>query len=181
MPRCLRRDTLASLKDRIPALFADWARIAAGEPRGRVPCIAPDLESAKRGSAPALFPDLHAYESSNGINECGGPWQNWVTEQTQLHMLEFEAQTMIHRIAPTPLLMVVPGNDVTVRTSSQLAAFGKAREPKELVFLDKAGHFDVYRGECFKGNIAAQIEFLKAHLNNLISIQPEDKPKPSRS
>ncbi|KAL6228972.1 hypothetical protein BDW75DRAFT_250306 [Aspergillus navahoensis] len=153
-----------AFQDRIPALFADRARIAAGEPRGRVPCIAPDRETAKIGSAPVLFPDLHAYDALEGIDKCGGTWENWVTEQTQLHMLEFEAQAMIHRIAPTPLLMVVPGNDVTVQTSSQLAAFGKAREPKELVFLDKAGHFDIYRGEYFERNIAAQIKFLKAHL-----------------
>jgi fermentation-respiration switch protein FrsA (DUF1100 family) len=51
-----------------------------------------------------------------------------------------------------------------VRTSSQLAAFGKAREPKESAFLDKAGHFDIYRGEYFERNIAAPIQFLKAHL-----------------
>lgn len=112
-----------------------------------------------------LFPDLHAYQSFDGIYECGGRWENWVTEQTQLHMLEFEAQSMIHRIAPTPLLMVVPGNDNTVLTSSQLVAFGKARGPKQLVLLDKAGHFDIYRGEYFERNIAAQIEFLKAHLH----------------
>ncbi|KAE8312092.1 Alpha/Beta hydrolase protein [Aspergillus transmontanensis] len=153
-----------AFKDRIPALLADRARIAAGEPRGRVPCIAPDREIAKSSSAPVLFPDLHAYDSFRGIHECGGSWENWVTEQTQLHMLEFEAQAMIHRITPTPLLMVVPGNDVTVRTSSQLAAFGKAGEPKELVYLDKAGHFDVYQGEYFERNIAAQIAFLKTHL-----------------
>ncbi|KAJ5529902.1 hypothetical protein N7527_003295 [Penicillium freii] len=133
-----------AFQDRIPELFADRARIAAGEPRDRVPCIAPDRENAKIGSAAALFPDLHAYDAFEGIDKC--------------------AQAIIHRIAPTPLLMVVLGNDVTVRTSSQLAAFRKAREPKELVFLDKAGHFDIYRGEYFERNIAAQIQFLKAHL-----------------
>jgi fermentation-respiration switch protein FrsA (DUF1100 family) len=85
-----------------------------------------------------------------------------VTQQTQLHMLEFEAQSMIHRIAPTPLLMVIPGNDRTVLTSSQLTAFGKAREPKQLVYLEAAGHFDIYRGEFFERNITAQIEFLNS-------------------
>jgi fermentation-respiration switch protein FrsA (DUF1100 family) len=156
-----------AFQDRIPTLFADRAQIAQGEPRGRVPCIASDLESAKAGSAPVLFPDLHAYRSFDGIHECGGRWDNWVTQQTQLHMLEFEAQSMIHRIAPTPLLMVVPGNDRTVLTSSQLVAFGKAKSPKQLVFLEGAGHFDVYRGDFFERNIAAQIGFLRSEVGGI--------------
>lgn len=151
--------------DRIPALFEDRARITAGALRGTVPCIASNLEEARAGTAPVLFPDLHAYESYRKIYGCGGRWENWVTEQTQLHMLKFEPQAMIHRIAPTPFLMVIPGNDVTVRTSSQLEAFGKAREPKQMLFLDGAGHFDVYEGECFERNISCQIEFLKTHLD----------------
>jgi fermentation-respiration switch protein FrsA (DUF1100 family) len=153
-----------AFKDQISAIFDDRARIAAGGKPGKVPCIADDLEAAKSGSAAVLFPDLHAYESFDGIHECGGQWENWVTQQTQLHMLEFEAQAMIHRISPTPLLMVIPGNDVTVRTSCQLQAFGKAQEPKELFFLEGAGHFHIYRGEYFERNIAVQIDFLNRKL-----------------
>ncbi|KAH8695378.1 alpha/beta superfamily hydrolase [Talaromyces proteolyticus] len=153
-----------AFKDRIPALFQDRANIVAGKTRGRVPCVASDLEAAKTGTAPVLFPDLHAYQALNGIYESGGRWENWVTEQTQLHMLEFEAQAMIHRVTPTPLLMVVPGNDRTVRTSSQLEAFGKAREPKQLYVIDGVGHFDIYVGEAFEKNIAVQIEFLRKHV-----------------
>jgi hypothetical protein len=151
-----------AFQDRIPSLFADRARIVAGEKPARVACISPDPEAAKAGTAPVLFPDLHAYRSFEGIHDCGGLWENWVTQQTQLHMLEFEAQSMIHRIAPTPLLMVILGNDRTVLTSSQLTAFGKAREPKQLVYLEAAGHFDIYRGEFFERNITAQIEFLNS-------------------
>ncbi|KAE8395652.1 Alpha/Beta hydrolase protein [Aspergillus alliaceus] len=153
-----------AFKDQIPAIFEDRARIAAGGERGKIPCIADDLEEAKSGLAAVLFPDMHAYESFDGIYECGGQWENWVTQQTQLHMLKFEAQAMIHRISPTPLLMVIPGNDVTVRTSSQLQAFDKAQEPKELLFLEGAGHFDIYRGEYFERNIAVQIDFLHRKL-----------------
>jgi len=111
-----------------------------------------------------MFPDLHAFEHMSIIPELGGQWENYVTEQTQLHMLLFEGQAMIHRISPTPLFMVIPGNDVTVKTASQLAAFEKAREPKQMLFLDGAGHFDIYTGDAFEKNIQAQIEFLKQTL-----------------
>jgi pimeloyl-ACP methyl ester carboxylesterase len=153
-----------AFKDRIPALFDDRAHIVAGGERGRVPQIAPDLESARRGDAAAMFPDLHAYESMKGIPELGARWENYVTEQTQLHMLLFEGHTVIHRISPTPLLMVIPGNDVTVKTASQLMAYEKAREPKEMLYLEGCGHFDIYSGSAFEQNIRVQIDFLKRKL-----------------
>lgn len=93
-----------------------------------------------------LFPGLHAYESYSRIPDCGGKWENYVTKQTQLHMLRFEPQAYMHRVAPTPFLTVIPGEDVTVKTSSRVEAFAKAREPKQMRFLEGAGHFDIYVG-----------------------------------
>jgi fermentation-respiration switch protein FrsA (DUF1100 family) len=56
--------------------------------------------------------------------------------------------------------MVVPGNDILVTTASQMATYEKAREPKQLLYIDDAGHFDVYTGDWFELNIKGQIEFL---------------------
>lgn len=153
-----------AFKDHISGLFGDRARIAAGSQRGVIPCITATAEESRTGTARVLFPDLHAYESYSQIFDYDGKWENYVTEQTLLHMLLFESQAYMHRIAPTPFLMVIPGNDVTVKTSSQLEAFDKAREPKQMLFLEGAGHFDIYQDECFERNIATQIEFLKRHV-----------------
>ncbi|KID74274.1 Polyketide transferase af380 [Metarhizium brunneum] len=150
--------------DQIPFVFQDRARIAAGKQPRRVPVIASSREAAEEGSENVMFPGTHVYDQIEEQLACGGQWENYVTSQTQLHMLEFEAQAMIHRISPTPLLMVVPGNDVLVSTSSQLAAFGKAREPKQLVYLEGVGHFDIYTGDAFDRNIDAQLDFLRRHL-----------------
>lgn len=75
-------------------------------------------------------------------------------------MLGFEGQAVIHRIAPTPSLMVVPGNDITVRASSQLQAFAKTKEPKELHYMEGLGHFDVY----LDGFEETMNEFLHKHI-----------------
>ena len=123
--------------------------------------IASDREAAAKGNAAVMFPDLHAYESMYWIPELETTWENYVTEQTQLNMLLFEGQAMIHRISPTPLFMVIPSNDVTVKTAAQLAAFDKAREPKEKLVIEGAGHFDIYTGDFFEQNIAAQIGWLR--------------------
>jgi fermentation-respiration switch protein FrsA (DUF1100 family) len=111
-----------------------------------------------------MYPGVHAYEQMHGISNCGSSWENYITSQTQLHMLKFEGQAMIHRISPTPLLMAVPGNDILFPTAHQLATFGKAREPKQLLYLENAGHFDIYTGEWFEKNIQVQLEFLNTHI-----------------
>ncbi|KAJ5450512.1 uncharacterized protein N7458_006961 [Penicillium daleae] len=153
-----------AFKDRIPILLEERARIAAGAEPERIPLIADSIEDAEEWKVNVMFPGVHAYKQMLGSFTSGGQWSNDITAQTQLHMLGFEGQAMIHRISPTPLLMVIPGNDILVTTASQLAAFGKAREPKEMLYLDEAGHFDIYTGEWFEKNIAKQLEFLKKYV-----------------
>ena len=53
---------------------------------------------------------------------------------------------MVHRIAPTPLLMTVAENDVLCPTDIALETYAQAREPKELHILP-GGHFDGYTGD----------------------------------
>ncbi|KAJ5111645.1 hypothetical protein N7532_002180 [Penicillium argentinense] len=155
-----------AFKDRIPGILKERARITAGSEAERVPLIAEDLEAAQSGTTTAMFPGVHAYEQVRGSYDCGGRWENSVTIQTQLYMLAFEGQSMVHRISPTPLLMVIPGNDILVTTTSQMATYEKAREPKQLLYLDGAGHFDIYSGHWFEQNIKGQIEFLEKWLGS---------------
>jgi hypothetical protein len=110
-----------------------------------------------------MFPDLQAYDELAAMERLEN-WENHVTAQTQVHMALSEPQAVIHRISPTPLLMVVPENDITVKTSSQIAAFEKAQEPKELVLIKNAGHFEIYTGEAFEENASAQLRFLDSVL-----------------
>ncbi|KAJ5317829.1 Alpha/Beta hydrolase protein [Penicillium antarcticum] len=105
-----------TFKGRIVALFQDGAHVVAGWRKTRKGALyCPQSgRSKKSGSAPILFPDVHAYESFGDVYECGCRWENWATEQIQLHMLEFEAQAIIHRVSPTALLILIPGSDTTV-------------------------------------------------------------------
>ncbi|CEI61472.1 hypothetical protein FVEN_g9436 [Fusarium venenatum] len=153
-----------AFKDRIPTLLEDRCRITSGLDPSIVPLIAPDRESSDPATTTAMFPTKDAYDIMSLQKTCGSRWENYITSQTQLHMLSFEGQSMIHRVSPTPLLFVVPGNDVLVSTASQMDAFNKAREPKELLYLDGCGHFDLYRGDYFEKNIKMQTEFLDRYV-----------------
>jgi fermentation-respiration switch protein FrsA (DUF1100 family) len=152
--------------DRIPGILTERARIIAGAEPERVPLIAENLEAAQSGTTTAMFPGVHAYEQVRGSSDCGARWENSVTVQTQLNMLAFEGQSMVHRISPTPLLMVIPGNDILVTTASQMATYEKAREPKQLLYMDGAGHFDIYSGDWFEQNVEGQIKFLRERLGS---------------
>ncbi|KAG4253093.1 hypothetical protein FPRO03_07053 [Fusarium proliferatum] len=155
-----------AFKDRIPTLLEDRRQITSGSEPPTIPLVAADRESADPAKTNAMFPTKDAYDVINLQNDCGSRWGNFITSQTQLHMLLFEGQAMIHRISPTPLLFVVPGNDVLVKTEYQMDAFNKASEPKQLLYLDGCGHFDLYVGDYFKQNIKAQIEFLDRHVKS---------------
>ncbi|KAG7420068.1 hypothetical protein ACKAV7_003960 [Fusarium commune] len=155
-----------AFKDRIPTLLEDRRQITSGLDPPTVPLIAADRESSDPAKTNAMFPTKDAYDLLTLQRTCGSRWENYITSQTQLHMLSFEAQSMIHRLSPTPLLFVVPGNDILVRTASQMDAFNKAREPKQLLYLDGCGHFDLYTGEYYKENIKVQIEFLDRYVKS---------------
>ena len=138
--------------------------MSKGQPEPRVRLVASNREAAIEGHEPVMFPDVPAYDELVPMHDLRN-WTNSLTEVTQLYMALSEPQAVIHRISPTPLLMVVPENDATVKTTSQLAAFAKAKEPKELAVINGAGHFDIYSGKFFEENIAAQLAFLERVLS----------------
>jgi cephalosporin-C deacetylase-like acetyl esterase len=148
----------------IPGLFANRLDIKAGNPSARIPIVASSLEEARSGQSRAVLGQADAYEFMMKVVKEGGKWENHVTMQSMFHVLCFEPQATIHRIAPTPLLMVVADSDTCIPTADQLATYQKALEPKELHVLRNVGHFDVYDGPGFEDNVKVQINFLTRNL-----------------
>lgn len=72
-----------------------------------------------------------------------GEWRNRISVLSYDLLLEFEPGDFVSRIAPTPLLMIVPESDTRVPTDLQLEAYQRARDPKQLLMLD-GGHYDPY-------------------------------------
>ena len=60
-------------------------------------------------------------------------------------------------------MMIVAYNDVLTPTDLAIEAFGRAREPKELVILP-GGHFDAYTGDGFTGASGAALRWFTKHL-----------------
>lgn len=155
---------LETRMEMLPAIYKDRAATRAGEEWPLTGIVASTLEEAEQGLARAILSDAVAYKYFQDSCERGGNWENRLTTMSVFRMLRFEPIKYIHRIAPTPLLMVLGDRDVSVLTSHQLETFELAREPKQLHILKDCSHFGPYRGKTFEENIVVQIEFLKKHL-----------------
>lgn len=166
----------------VPFASGERALAAGGGAQQTAMLVGERGGAALRGGAPALLPvfprsaeELEAGSSSPAILrgpgvmrfkaelERGGHDADPVaTVQSLTHAGLHEPAAFVHRVAPTPLLMLVADGDAVCGTSDQLAMYQRALEPKRLHVLRDAGHFDPYIGACFEENIKVQLEFLES-------------------
>jgi uncharacterized protein len=107
-----------------------------------------DYEARFRGAPPEFIavaqPGTVSFEHLHH-GEAGKLYPNKVTLRSRdLHM-GYVLGAFVSRIAPTPLLMIVPDSDTTTPTDLQLEAFATAGEPKKLIVLKDCEHYGVYR------------------------------------
>ncbi|WYZ40891.1 hypothetical protein EsH8_IV_001232 [Colletotrichum jinshuiense] len=137
--------------------------IATGTPT-KIPSFPESAEHIKTGTSKAVLQDPAALALTDEMTRRGETWSKVATVQSLLNCTMFEPLAFIHRIAPTPLLMVVAEKDITTPSYLQLDAFNRAREPKKLQLFKGQDHFSMYFGEEFEKNVASQIAFLKETL-----------------
>ncbi|MFO1318436.1 MAG: alpha/beta hydrolase [Burkholderiales bacterium] len=102
-----------------------------------VPVVGPE-------GTPSALPTPESFEQFKRLVQANAPrWENRVTLESMERFVEYTPGANIHRIGPTPLLMVVAEDDRLTPTDLALEAYGRAREPKKLVIF-KGGHFDAY-------------------------------------
>ncbi|WP_043840935.1 alpha/beta hydrolase [Amycolatopsis taiwanensis] len=104
------------------SLDEDWQRRYEGEASARVPHLTLEGENV------AEAPDLAA--------EMFPSYRNEKTHDSTEHLLTFAPEDLIHRLAPTPLLMIANGGwDPYHMLEEAQSAFAKAGEPKRLEVL----------------------------------------------
>lgn len=89
-------------------------------------------------------------------------WRNEITLRSLELYDEYEPGMWIDRISPTPLLMIVPLDDVLTPAEDALAAYGRALEPKRLVTVP-GDHYAVYESQ-FDTTSTAAIDWFLEHL-----------------
>ena len=91
-----------------------------------------------------------------------GVWKNEVTIRSGRLARMYEPGHWAARVAPTPLLMIVPLADNVTLTDLQLRAYEQMLEPKKLATVE-GGHFDPYL-EQFQRASAAAVWWFREHL-----------------
>ncbi|MEU2337252.1 alpha/beta hydrolase [Streptomyces sp. NPDC006654] len=132
-------------------------RFAGGEPT-TLPVVTPDPMGQ------AAMPAVEAYEWFSKTSAERAPnWKNEMTARSLELVSEYEPDSLISRITPTPLLMIVAAGDAVAPFEFALDAFEEAREPKQIIVI-RGGHFDVYSGPGFEECSAAARDHFVRHL-----------------
>jgi hypothetical protein len=133
-------------------LRRSWAderlRLAAGGRPTLVRAFAEDSESVR-------------YQLARPPGERAN-WRNEVTVRTWELYDEYEPAAFIERIAPTPLLMIVPLDDTMTPAEDALQAYQRAGDPKRLVTVP-GSHYAVY-GEQFLRTSTEARDWFVIHL-----------------
>ncbi|KAH7208622.1 Alpha/Beta hydrolase protein [Fusarium oxysporum] len=145
----------------IRAVISQVPFVKTGKPAPLIKLFAETPEESLQPDSNALLRDENLCDFIKALDKDKLPWTPNVTPQTLLDVLAFEPLAFMHRIAPTPLLLVCAENDMCAPTFTQLKAHALAYEPKKLTILKGAGHFDSYHGKVFEENVKEQLVFLK--------------------
>lgn len=93
---------------------------------------------------PSALPTPESNDFFEKVVRTNAPrWENRVTLESMERFLEYTPAANIHRISPTPLLMVVAEDDRLTPTDLAIEAYERAREPRKLVTFP-GGHFAAY-------------------------------------
>jgi uncharacterized protein len=152
--RLMRPDAFAGFQQ---MLADDRARRYAGEESLKIPVVAPEGE-------PSALPTPDSYEWFTETGQTIAPnWRNEVSLESMEAFLEYNPAANIHRISPTPLLMVVAGTDRLTPTDLAVAAYERALEPKSLV-ITNGPHFSAYTEPGLSETAPPAVEWFERHL-----------------
>jgi fermentation-respiration switch protein FrsA (DUF1100 family) len=138
----MRRSTPAELREKRCRWDDDRRKVFQGGEPGMVKALADDNMFTKMPPECSVNLDTH------------------VTLHTMEMYAEYEPASIIERIAPTPLLMIISDDDDMTFTEDELEAYGRAREPKALVIVP-GDHRAVYFDQFERTSTAARDWFVE--------------------
>jgi fermentation-respiration switch protein FrsA (DUF1100 family) len=152
---------LAIRPDLLPGVLAAFAEDRAARYAGAAPMM---LEVVSEDpTSDCALPGQDSYEFFVHSAQTIAPaWRNQVTLKSVEMLNEYEPGSVIDRISPTPLLMIVAKRDTLTVTDLALKAYEKALQPKALVLLE-GGHFDPYV-KYFDTSSKAALDWFTTHL-----------------
>jgi fermentation-respiration switch protein FrsA (DUF1100 family) len=152
--RLLGRETLAGMR---AMLAADRQHRYPDTPPGYMPLSGPAGELALQADDAT-----HAW-LERARSEVAPNHENRVTLSSGERILEYTPAANIHRISPTPLLMICASADEYTPSDMVHDAFTRAREPKRMVEIP-GDHYAVYRDPGLSDAAGAAVAWFITHL-----------------
>jgi fermentation-respiration switch protein FrsA (DUF1100 family) len=172
-----------------PNLLDAWAALEKSRGRGQLGAVRTLLEqdferrfeTGEGATIPALAsgdPKLAGYIAQS--EELFPTFRNQITLESMEQVLLWAPIHLVHRLAPTPLLLVTGVDDQVHAIDEVLRAYDRAWEPKrlELLQVDEFG-LSIEPGLGQSMNLAA--EFFDQHLRRAPRFRPSPAPDEARS
>jgi fermentation-respiration switch protein FrsA (DUF1100 family) len=172
-----------------PSLLDAWAALEKSRGRAQLGAVRALLEqdfdrrlqAGKGATVPALAsddPKLAGYIAQS--EELFPTFRNQITLASLEQVLQWAPVQLIHRLAPTPLLLVTGVDDPVHAVDEVLKAYGRAWEPKrlELLPVDEFG-LSIEPGLGQSMGLAA--EFFDQHLRKARLFRPSPAPEEARA
>lgn len=112
---------------------------------------------------PSVWPLQEWYDSFMELAKPAPSWLNSMVINSLDTHITYAPTSVIHRVSPTPLLMVIASDDVITPTADEKEAFARAKEPKKLVVVE-GRHFDAYNGPKHEQFVRPMVEWFTTHL-----------------
>lgn len=105
---------------------------------------------------------LEAYEFMTNVKERGAVnFENRTTIQSYYRIAMWQPWGLLDYINPTPVHMIIPGQDIISKTADQQEVFDAFQGPKTLSFAPEKRHLDVLSGDGAEKLMAEQVNFMR--------------------
>ena len=111
-----------------------------------------------------LLPDRQSAELAAAARRANPAAVNTIPLEYVDETLAFNAEWVVDKIAPRPVLFVTTDGDRLVPPQESQALYARAGEPKRLVVLKGYGHYEVYTEPAFGEVMSAAVAWYREHL-----------------
>lgn len=112
---------------------------------------------------PCALPGTESYDAFMALEKLAPTWRNEITLESLEKIREFDPLSLIHRLHPTPLLIIAAEHDTIIPLELNKLAYEKASEPKKLI-VHPIKHFDVYQEPWLTTVTDEAIDWFNEHL-----------------
>lgn len=146
-----------SMRERMQMIDDERVSLQAGHTPRTVKVCAYDPNQPATSPGNRTYEFFHAFDDEHGL-----AWPNRITVRSLELRFEYDALAYADRVSPTPLLMIIAGDDEITPTDLAMTAYDRALEPKKLHIIS-GDHYRPYR-EAFEESSTTARDWFVTHL-----------------